>query len=181
MNEAFIRIFGRWFGLTALLGVSVDFFFEKEQRYQWSQTTNSWVITGILLGGLLISLLFEINNIRKLTFKKIKGAIMGVDFFSCDYCGESICDCGDYVKCNDDCYRRWCDLKCAKADGYRSDNCEEEDTDECEYQGESCSYCRREEAEDSDLFNFLLKKYNLKREVVLKEYFEVSKNDEEGN
>lgn len=87
---------------------------------------------------------------------------MSVDFFPCDACDRSICDCGHYARCNDDCGRRWCDDKCAAADGHKNDD---ED-----YQDGSCNYCRNEEANDEDLFKFLLKKHDLKREDVLAEY-----------
>src|SRR6185369_10630827 len=80
---------------------------------------------------------------------------MGVDFFPCDYCGESICDCGSYEQCNDHCYRRWCSKVCAASDGY---------LDAEEYYDRSCSYCRLEEARDEQLFKFLLEKNNWKRE-----------------
>lgn len=95
-------------------------------------------------------------------FKKIKDIIMGVDFFPCDYCSETICDCGHYVMCN--CGRKWCNMDCAAAEGF-------EYTDDDREYG-SCSFCRKEAAEDSDLFKFLLNKYKLERDVVLKEYLE---------
>ncbi len=86
---------------------------------------------------------------------------MGVDFFPCDYCSESICDCGSYRRC--DCGRRWCDDKCAEKEGYNRENSD-------------CSYCRFEEVEDVDLFKYLLKKYKLKREDVLKDYLSENSN-----
>jgi hypothetical protein len=107
---------------------------------------------GILLIGVLVSLALERGII-----KFIKDKIMGVDFFPCDYCSETICDCGDYIRC--DCGRVWCDEKCAKEEGFRTKR-----------KKNTCSFCRVEAAEDSDLFEFLLKKYNLTRDDVLKEY-----------
>lgn len=82
---------------------------------------------------------------------------MGVEFFPCDHCGESICDCGSYERCS--CGRKWCDEKCAKKAGYNSDDEDEE--------GGTCSFCRMEQAEDYQLLGFLLEKYNLTREQVL--------------
>lgn len=92
---------------------------------------------------------------------------MGVDFFPCDYCGESICDCGSYERC--ECGRRWCDKKCAKGDGFRpSGYDEDEDT---EWEGvDSCKFCRLEDAEDGELLHYLLCRYNLTRDQVVKEY-----------
>lgn len=85
---------------------------------------------------------------------------MGVEFFPCDYCGESICDCGSYEQCNDDCSRRWCDKKCAVADGYRDED-EEENYDE---NLKSCKFCRNEDVEDSPLLEYLLKHFSLTKE-----------------
>lgn len=97
---------------------------------------------------------------------------MGVDFFPCDGCGESICDCGSYIKCRK-CEHRWCELSCAiKNGGYKDEDDEDDEYDEYE---QSCKFCRQEEAEDSDLLNFLIKKYKLNRKTVVQLYFE-SKN-----
>lgn len=81
------------------------------------------------------------------------------DLFPCIRC-RYVCYCEDdsVVYCGDNCERRWCTMKCAAQDGFEF----EDDA--------SCSYCRNEEAEDKDLFKFLLKKYELKRGDVLKEY-----------
>jgi len=152
-----------WFGCSVLLAAILGLWFGDEQ-FTWSRTTHNLVFVSLLLVGFTVATL--------LNFKRIKEQIMGVDFFPCDSCSESICDCGDYVQCNDGCYRRWCDLKCAKKDGFRY---EDEDHEE-----KSCSFCRNEAAEDSDLFNFLLKKYNLKRDTVLSEYLEKQKEAENG-
>jgi hypothetical protein len=91
---------------------------------------------------------------------------MGVEFFPCDYCGESICDCGSYTYCRDICGRKWCDDKCAAAEGWRADKEDADDPNDF-----SCNFCRDEDAEDSDLLKFLMKKYNLTREKLLKMYF----------
>lgn len=151
---------GLWFGCSVLLAALVGLWFGDEQ-FTWSRTTHDLVFGGLLLAGFIVAIL--------LNFKRIKDQIMGVEFFPCDYCHESICDCGDYKRC--ECGRRWCDLKCAEKDGYVQ---EDEDGEE-----KSCSFCRNEAAEDSDLFNFLLKKYNLERDTVLSEYLEKQKDDEE--
>lgn len=83
---------------------------------------------------------------------------MGVEFFPCDGCGETICDCGSYERCNDECGRRWCDMKCAKADGFIN---EDEDG---ELDGGSCKFCRNEDVEDSPLLYFILKHFSLTKE-----------------
>lgn len=92
---------------------------------------------------------------------------MGVDFFPCDHCGTSICDCGTYYYCRDICERRWCSRECATAEGYSPIIPYADDPNDF-----SCKYCRNEEAEDVDLFKFLLKKFNLERTEVLKMYLE---------
>lgn len=92
---------------------------------------------------------------------------MSVDFFPCDFCGASICDCGHYVTCkgnDDNCGKRWCNQVCAKKDGYDYNDFP------------SCKYCRNEELEDYILVEFLLKELNLKREEAIKLFFE--KNNE---
>lgn len=97
---------------------------------------------------------------------------MGVAYFPCDYCNESICDCGDYVRCSEDCGRRWCDEKCAELDGF-TENKDEED-DYGEYR-KSCFFCRNEEVEDEELLDYMFKKYCTNREEMLEEYLEWSK------
>lgn len=91
---------------------------------------------------------------------------MGVDFFPCDYCGESICDCGRYTKC--ECGRRWCNMKCAGQDGFSQ-------VEDGEW---TCSFCRNEEFEDSTLLSFLLKRYDLTREQVVQEYQDELRRDD---
>lgn len=75
---------------------------------------------------------------------------MGVDFFPCDRCGDSICDFGDYIRCNDECGRWWCGLVCARGDGFRRDGEDGED------EGRSCNYCRGENVDAAALVLFLL-------------------------
>lgn len=86
---------------------------------------------------------------------------MGVDFFPCNYCGESICDAGDYEQCNEDCYRRWCDDKCAEQDGYRYD----EESGDC-----TCKYCRDEDLDDHVLLDYLLKRFGISRQDAVEEF-----------
>ncbi len=87
---------------------------------------------------------------------------MGVRWFPCDRCSRSICDCGEWVSCNDDCGRDWCDDECAEKDGRRTDgNCE----------NPTCNFCRCEDATDDLLFNFLMKRVGLTRDDVVRLYF----------
>lgn len=73
---------------------------------------------------------------------------MGVDFYTCDHCGESFPDCGHYVRCRgEDCGRMWCSKACAVAEGHSTD----EDGEQ------SCSFCRDEAFTDSQLLSFVLK------------------------
>jgi len=89
-----------------------------------------------------------------------------MDEFACVRC-QYVCYEGSdsIVYCGDNCKRRWCTVDCAVKDGFEFEN------------DASCSYCRNEEAEDKDLFNFLLKKHELKREDVLKEYLATIKEN----
>ena len=83
---------------------------------------------------------------------------MGVDFFPCDGCGESICDCGSYTRCG--CGRRWCDDDCAvKTDHYDSET-------------DTCKFCRDEDVEDYILQPFLLKKLGWTREEAVAKFLE---------
>lgn len=121
---------------------------------------------------------------------------MGVEFFPCSRCNESYCDCGEYVTCNFEaggCERDWCSYECAEEDGYRECSCKlgrdindcGSSSDECEFGtktswGEyeckgcenfieaSCSYCRKEDYEDSDLLGKALELLSLTREDLIK-------------
>jgi hypothetical protein len=84
---------------------------------------------------------------------------MGVDFFPCDFCGESICDCGPYLRCRDICGRRWCDTACAELDGFLKDEEEQDNT---------CNFCRLEDVEDGVLLRFVLNHFNLPIEEAKK-------------
>jgi hypothetical protein len=93
---------------------------------------------------------------------------MGVEFLVCDSCGDTFADCGEYVSCYGEhseehpyLSRHWCSEQCAEKAGYEwADNPDDA----------TCSYCRKEKAEDLDLFKFLLRKFKLKRKDVEKEY-----------
>jgi hypothetical protein len=97
---------------------------------------------------------------------------MGVDFLVCNYCGDTFPDCGYYVSCRgcSDFHwiaRNWCCKECAKADGYKK---EEYEIDDATVEEISCKYCRKEDVEDSVLFDFLLRHFKLTRKKALKMY-----------
>ena len=48
---------------------------------------------------------------------------MGVDWLSCDNCGDTFPDCGDFVSCHCDCSSRWCDERCAEGHGHVRATC----------------------------------------------------------
>lgn len=89
---------------------------------------------------------------------------MGVDFFPCDRCSEPICDCGDWISCNDDCGRRWCTLCCADQDGYSSPDYDDHGNETSET---SCNFCRGEDVEDGDVLGWALKKLKLTRQEAV--------------
>lgn len=120
---------------------------------------------------------------------------MGVDWLSCNNCGNTFPDCGDFVRCNDDCSKEWCSESCAKDDGYTKAKCKlgldidiegflEDDPSECpvycnsseeymecdgcvNYIPTSCMYCRKEDYEDSELLNFALKMLDISRNDLI--------------
>lgn len=114
---------------------------------------------------------------------------MGVDFYPCSRCGDIYCDCGYFVTCCEDkggCGRDWCSDDCAKEDEYEVEHCKL-DKDivyghcrgECElsddacctecinYIPSSCSYCRHENYEDSELLNKALELLEITREDLI--------------
>lgn len=84
---------------------------------------------------------------------------MSVDFFDCDECGESICDCGSWWSC-EECGHRLCD------------DCEKklvtfDDDDDGE---EICPFCAKLTATDSQLLEFALGRLSLTREQLFEAY-----------
>ena len=122
---------------------------------------------------------------------------MSVAWNSCSYCGRTFSDCGGNPKCNEEgggCGRKWCSKECAKADGHIKEYCklgrkvvqgypesEEHKCDlalkdrsgylsceECEcYVSESCSYCRNEAFEDSELLEYALQGLKMTKEELI--------------
>lgn len=87
---------------------------------------------------------------------------MSVDFFECDACGRTVCECGPHKRCQSDygCGRKWCNRKCAEVDGADEDYI--------------CKYCRDEDIEDSPLLHFLLGHFGLTIEKAKEMYFEAN-------
>lgn len=94
---------------------------------------------------------------------------MGVDYYTCNYCGETFPDCGSYVYCGE-CYTRWCCDECAEKEGFKYNNEEEGDM---EYS--TCSFCREEDAKDEDLLSFCLLKMGLSHQQLVEQYYQESK------
>jgi hypothetical protein len=82
---------------------------------------------------------------------------MGIDYYTCSYCGDTFNDCGHYVSC--DCGRHWCSDECAKKDKYRTTK-------------DTCGYCKNEIFEDGDLLKFSLKLLNINKKELIKQYKE---------
>jgi hypothetical protein len=113
---------------------------------------------------------------------------MGVDFLVCKNCGDTFCDCGEYVSC--ECGEHWCGDECAEADGCDKEKCNQgyevydgyEQNDECEkgnqdgcrhcndYMTGGCNFCREEDFEDYVLLDFALELLNKTRQQLVEEY-----------
>lgn len=87
---------------------------------------------------------------------------MGVDWYTCDCCGENFPDC---VWC--DCGKSWCSDKCAEKDGYQMPDEGDDDGPE----ETSCKFCRSEDVEDSELLKHCLKMLDISREDAVQNYF----------
>ena len=83
---------------------------------------------------------------------------MGIDYYSCTHCGETFNDCGYFISC--DCGNIWCSDECAKKDKYK-----------VKKNGDSsCKFCRKEDFDDTVLFNYALTKLKLNRKQLVEEY-----------
>jgi hypothetical protein len=128
---------------------------------------------------------------------------MGVAWNSCSKCGESFPDCGDFEICSEDkggCGRVWCSYDCALEDGYIEEHCKlgkgvdyTSPTEDCEfangnkyckcegcsnYVEESCSYCRNEAFEDSELLEYALQGLKMTKQELI-ECLKEDKNEGE--
>ena len=82
---------------------------------------------------------------------------MSVDFFDCPKCGRSVCECGDYFRCE------VCESKfCVNCQG---------DSDVCG----GCPICSLEFISDEMMVNFLLGKLKMTRKKAEKEFREAAK------
>ena len=100
---------------------------------------------------------------------------MGVDFFDCDKCGRSVCDCGDYWAC-EECGTRTC-RPCADTfpvREYTDDDLDEDLDEDDEYPDDDgqiiCPFCAGDEATDSDLLGFAIKAMRTTRDKLMKRY-----------
>ncbi len=62
---------------------------------------------------------------------------MGIDYYPCEHCGDTFCDCGDYISCKN-CKREYC-VDC------------EDEVKPVRGEGgivKSCAYCRGEIVSD---------------------------------
>jgi hypothetical protein len=92
---------------------------------------------------------------------------VGVDFFPCDKCGETICDAGPWWEC-EECGH----VLCSTCEG-------ELDADPDDEDEALCPYCAGEVATDSDLLEFALEKLGLTRKELLDQYAETCLKDDE--
>lgn len=90
---------------------------------------------------------------------------MSVDFFECDACGETVCECGPHKRCDGECGRKWCNRKCAEVDGADEDYV--------------CKYCRNEDIEDGPLLQFILEHFKLTEEDAKRMYFDAHPPEDE--
>lgn len=95
---------------------------------------------------------------------------MGVSFFPCDVCGESICDCGMYYHCS--CGRRWCSKDCALDDGYIDESTFDYECDDAKAEPDTCKFCRGEDVDTIELLAYALTRLGLTRQELVAEYNE---------
>jgi len=111
---------------------------------------------------------------------------MGVDFYNCDHCGEIYDDCGGFYNTCKECGTRIC-FYCQVKLGMRKDARYVQGTEllgnywteqECFGRGgvkstyhnlTSCPYCKKEQVSNDDILEYLLKKHNLDKEVIIQE------------
>lgn len=107
---------------------------------------------------------------------------MGVDYYSCNYCGETFPDCGDYTYC--ECGNSWCSDECATEEGYVKEYCklgyDVEDNEEedcchecygCSFHVEtSCNYCRNEDYSNETLLDYALDLLGISRSNLIERY-----------
>ena len=112
---------------------------------------------------------------------------MSVDYFVCEYCGETFSDAGHFVTC-ESCGTNWCSDECANEDGYvpvhcdkhhildnmdlmekyRESHCNSNSCYECQnYVPDSCKWCRNEDYTNETLLEKALKMLNMTRQELV--------------
>lgn len=115
---------------------------------------------------------------------------MGVEFYTCDNCGTTFPDCGEYVSC-ETCWTKWCCDECAEEDGYvgehcklhpdlddyglmyeyRKKHCKYDSCTDCEhYVPDSCKYCRKEDYTDNVLLDYCMELLGVTRDQLVEKY-----------
>lgn len=92
---------------------------------------------------------------------------MGIDFFSCDSCGETLADCGEYDRC-EFCKRRFCPPY-RNNEGCGKLQFVDENEDE-----RNCFFCRREEISNDQLVEALRMHLGLTREGAKQLYLDMT-------
>lgn len=89
---------------------------------------------------------------------------MGIDYYFCDRCGDSIPVVIDYVGCS--CGYTWCSDICAKKDGYDDGFQLDEDGNEI-YKDSTCNYCRGDDFDNEELLRYSLELLKITREQLV--------------
>lgn len=97
---------------------------------------------------------------------------MGIDYYSCDECGESFPDVCGYAVCVD-CGNRLCST-CMKQSGVSGEMCSQESFDAIEQEHKDeydlCPFCSNEIVTEDKLLMFAIKKLGTTLEKLKKEY-----------
>lgn len=95
---------------------------------------------------------------------------MGVDWYTCSNCTETYPDCGYYFRCTG-CEMSFCTDKCG------GKKVIEQVDDEYGEQLTSCILCRNEDATESELYHYALRRLSMDHEVLKAEYLEDKKKN----
>lgn len=96
---------------------------------------------------------------------------MGVDFFTCDNCGETFNDCGDYAHC-ETCGQYLCPDCMRKYGVGHSMIMPNKDSEDDGY--DPCPFCTKQIVNDKSLLEFALKELKTTREDLAKKYKEIT-------
>lgn len=89
---------------------------------------------------------------------------MGVDFYTCDVCGNTFCDCGPYARC-DEC------------DGKLCPDCMEKYEVFGNMTKENCPFCNFKEVSEETLLAFLINEIGSSHEGVKELFVQKYKNE----